>query len=98
MQNKKESIIASNLDRCFICGKYGAELHHIIFGNSFRQHSEDFGLKVPLCRACHDLVHKSREVNYALRRLAQKTFEKKVGTRKEWQLNFEKNYLEVEDE
>lgn len=92
-KNKKESIIANKLDECYLCGSMASELHHIFFGNKQRDWSEKYSLKVPLCRHCHNLAHKYREINYMLKEIGQKTFEEKVGTRKEFMNIFGENYL-----
>ena len=67
------SIITSKMDRCFICGAYGVEIHHIM-GGANRKNSTKYGLVVPLCRGCHtgdNGVHMSRDRSDALRRIAQ---------------------------
>lgn len=44
-------------DRCFFCGRTGAlDEHHVISGNSNRENSEKYGLKLYICRNCH-LLH-----------------------------------------
>ena len=92
-QNKKESTITHNLDTCYICKCRATELHHIFYGNANRKQSEKYGLKLPLCRECHNKAHRDREFNYRLRRIGQRCFEKKLGTREEFMTIFGKNYL-----
>ena len=43
-------------DRCFFCGRTGAlDEHHIFSGTSNRGNSEDYGMKIYICRFCHNL-------------------------------------------
>lgn len=93
MKNKRESIIAETLDSCYLCGSKATELHHIFFGGKHRDLSEEYGLKVPLCRSCHNMAHKYREVNYMLKEIGQRTFEEKIGTREEFKAIFGQNFL-----
>ena len=52
-----KSIMQSD-DRCYGCGRaFGSEWHHIFPGNPNRRHSEEDGLKVRLCRECHEEIH-----------------------------------------
>lgn len=88
------SIITSRMDRCFICGAYGVEIHHIM-GGANRKNSTKYGLVVPLCRGCHtgdNGVHMNRDRNDALKRIAQSRFEQKYS-HDEWMEVFNKNYL-----
>ena len=88
------SIITSRMDRCFICGAYGVEIHHIM-GGANRKNSTKYGLVVPLCRGCHtgdNGVHMNRDRNDALKRIAQSRFEQKYS-HDEWMEVFGRNYL-----
>ena len=96
-----KSIIDRNIKgQCFICGKYGdTECHHIFFGSN-RKYSEQYGLTVYLCPECHRTsevsVHKNGEVNRTLKRIGQRAFESKCGSRDKFIKIFGKNYLEDE--
>ena len=90
-----KSVLQENKE-CFICGQtYELHLHHIIDG-PFRKKSEKYGLTVWLCPYHHNMsdqgVHFCRALDLALRREAQKAFEK-THSREEWMDAFEKNYL-----
>ena len=88
------SIITSRMDRCFICGAYGVEIHHIM-GGANRKNSTKYGLVVPLCRECHtgdNGVHMNGDRNDALKRIAQSRFEQKYS-HDEWMSIFGRNYL-----
>ena len=48
-----KSILTDIEDYCFFCGRRASQEHHLIFGTSGRQFAEKYGLKVPICAACH---------------------------------------------
>lgn len=86
---------------CYLCGRNGngdvLESHHI-FNKSERKYSEKYGLKVWLCgNRCHrngkNAVHKNREVDLKLKRIAQEKFEE-THTREEFTQIFGRNYLD----
>lgn len=54
-----KSILCNEEDKkCFICGKRGeVDTHHCLSGTSNRENSEDYGLKIYLCRDCHSSLH-----------------------------------------
>ena len=83
-------------DRCFLCGRYGLVEWHHIFGGANRKNSEDYGLVVPLCHACHneppDGVHFNRECMDDLRRQGQRRFET-VNSHEDFMRIFGENYL-----
>ena len=46
-------------DNCILCGTpIISELHHLIYGTSSRKISDVDGLVIPVCRFCHDEIHK----------------------------------------
>jgi hypothetical protein len=71
------SILQEDTDYCFICGRYGTEIHHIFFGTANRKLSDKYGLVVGLCYYHHrgnNGVHHNRELDLKLKRMAQKRF------------------------
>lgn len=90
---------------CFLCGCSipsgfydGLEVHHIFFGTSNRKKSEKRGLKVWLCgETCHrngkKAVHKNRETDLYLKRIAQEAYEATYGDRPAFIREFGKSYL-----
>lgn len=88
---------------CFLCRYlYDSENtnnlhdHHIFFGTANRLQSEKHGLKVWLCIAHHTegigAVHKNRNYDVILKKIAQKVFEK-THTREEFIQIFGKSHL-----
>lgn len=70
-----ESIITKQRDICFRCGARSEEVHHVIHGTANRQNSEKYGLKVPLCRKCHETVHSDIREDNILKGIGQTVFE-----------------------
>ena len=101
MPKKFKSIITSNAERCFLCGRSTwIEIHHI-FSGCYRKKSTLYGLVVPLCHFCHNEppngVHFNRANMDKLRAIGQKKFQEVYP-----ELNFIKifgrNYLTEETE
>lgn len=83
-------------DKCYICRlAYGTEWHHI-FGGPNRKHSEEDGLKVRLCRNCHDQAHFDRNmsalIQKALHIKGQEAYERE-HTREEFMERYGRNHI-----
>lgn len=90
------SIIQTN-KVCWVCGvQYELHSHHILYGTANRKLSEKYGLKVWLCARHHNMsnngVHSNKELDFKLKRLAQKKFEE-THTRDDFIKTFGRNYL-----
>lgn len=71
------SKLQEDTDYCFICGRYGTEIHHIFFGRANRKLSDQYGMVVGLCYNHHrgnNGVHFNRELDLMLKRQAQECF------------------------
>ena len=68
---------------CLVCGCYGVDRHHVLYGTANRAQSERYGLVVPLCRRHHEEVHgnPNKGLDLLLKRTAQEYFEKHYGDR-----------------
>lgn len=93
-----KSIIQSNKE-CYITGcTTGLHEHHIFEGNGRRKLSEKYGLKVWLIPELHNLsnngVHYNKELDLLIKRVGQKAFEEKYGTREDFIRIFGRNYLD----
>ena len=98
------SILYEEADEsCFLCHANGYTdplNRHEVFGGAFRDKSKRIGLWVSLCHnRCHqegkDSVHKSREKNLHLKRLAQmKAMKTYHWDTEDFIREFGKNYLE----
>lgn len=81
---------------CVVCGRPGADRHHIFFGTANRKKSEQYGYVIGLCREHHTGahgIHFDREFDLSVKRIAQKNFEKRFGTRDDFRREFGKSYL-----
>lgn len=64
-----KSIIQVDNDKCFECrNAFGTEWHHIFGGQPNRAHSEDDGLKVRMCRSCHEEIHHGKNCKAMMER------------------------------
>lgn len=78
---------------CFICGAVAPlHEHHCIHGTSNRKNSERTGLKVWLCAAHHEQVHKDNALDLQIKQYAQRVYEM-THTREEFRQIFGKSYL-----
>lgn len=71
------SIIQEDTDCCYVCGRYGTEIHHIFFGNPNRKLSDRYGLVIGLCYEHHrgkTGVHQNRELDLKMKRVGQRAF------------------------
>ncbi len=89
--------VLQNSKECIICGNPKVHEHHIFFGTANRDKSEEHGLKVCLCPKHHNMsnegVHFNRELDLALKIMAQKHYEKYIGTREQFRREFGKSWL-----
>lgn len=101
------SILCNENDKkCFICGRCGdTELHHCISGVSNRKNSENYGLKIYLCRLCHSQLHDKGKVfidewHYVtetdIKIMAQRKWEETYGSREDFIKIFGKSF-DLED-
>lgn len=92
-----KSILQSE-KRCWLCGTTrNLNEHHIFFGNPNRKNSEKYGLKVWLCMEHHTgsnySPHHDRDIDLHLKRIAQKAFEERFGSREDFRKIFGKSYI-----
>lgn len=94
------SIIQTNDDRCFWCHMAMATETHHIFGGPNRRLSEEDGLKIRLCHACHEEAHSGKhsgEMQKKLHQLGQIQWEMRYGTegheREQFMARYGRNYL-----
>ena len=86
--------ILQNERRCFICGKQGQlDCHHCISGNSNRSNSEAYGLKIRLCRECHEKVHSNNDIATQIKQFAQRRWEEEYGDRNDFISVFGKSFI-----
>lgn len=97
LERNRFSIITKNLEHCYICYKKGMknipkdDLHELLEGKN-RQVSMKYGLVIPICRKCHNLVTNDKTLQDKLHKVAQKEFEKHYKTENFIQI-FGQSYL-----
>lgn len=91
LEKNRFSIITKDLEHCYLCGNKKQELHELIEGKN-RQASMKYGLVIPICRKCHNLVTNNRTLQEKLHKVAQKEFKKHYKTENFVQI-FNENYL-----
>lgn len=92
-----ESVIQKE-KKCFVCETtIGLECHHCLHGTANRKLAEQYGLKVWLCNEHHTgsmhSVHRNKELDDHLKKVAQRTFERVHGSRNDFRAIFGKSYL-----
>lgn len=91
LEKNRFSIITNNLEHCYICGQAKWDLHEI-FGGRNRQTSMKYGLVIPVCRECHEMIPKNKTLTQKLHKVGRKAFEKHYKTENFMQI-FGKSYL-----
>lgn len=89
------SIIQDDLSVCFVCGRYGTEIHHVYFGTANRKLSDKYGCVVGLCSEHHrgkNGVHQNRELDLKIKRIGQECFTK-AYPQDDFLAVFGRNYL-----
>jgi hypothetical protein len=91
-----KSILQEDTDYCFVCGRYGTEIHHIFFGTANRKLSDKYGLVVGLCYNHHrgrlGVHNGNRELDLMLKQIGQTRFNN-VYPDEEFLAVFGKNFL-----
>lgn len=90
--------IISNSNCCYICGKPKEHIHHILEGTNHRKLCDKYGLTIPICASCHNVIHTSThkfdvDTRNALKKIAQEHWENTYGDREEFIKIFKKSYL-----
>lgn len=89
-----KSIITTDLDHCYLCGRPYPQIHHIM-NKWAKAKSEEYGLLVPVCYICHAMLHDKEDNMLKMRQLGQRKFEE-IYSRELWIQEFGKNYLKEE--
>lgn len=55
---------------CIFCYQPKVDTHHLVFGTAKRKLSDADELVVPVCRECHDLLHKHDKISKVIGQLA----------------------------
>lgn len=91
LEKNRFSIITKDLEHCYLCKNKKDDLHEMIEGKN-RQVSMKYGLVIPICRKCHEIVTNDKTLQDKLHKVAQKEFKKHYKTENFMQI-FGRNYL-----
>lgn len=92
LEDKRFSIVTSNLKICYICKQKKKRDLHEIFGGSNRQKSMEWGLVLPICGGCHEKWKFNKELRKKYQQEGQQKFEEKYS-HDLFMTEFRKNYL-----
>ncbi len=93
------SIMPTEVNKCFICGRRGPTEYHHIFGAANRKKSDKDGMTVWLCHSCHNEmpngVHQNRAIRRQLQAVAQRRWMEFYNkTEDEFRSAYGRSYLE----
>ena len=63
-------MITNYTEVCIFCYKPRNDEHHLVFGRANRKLADADGLTVPVCRECHELLHKHDKISKIIGQLA----------------------------
>lgn len=92
LEDKRFSIITSDLKVCYICTKNRKEDLHEVFGGSNRGKSMQWGMVIPICRCCHKEWDVNPELREEIQKEAQKIFEN-TYSHELFMTEFKRNFL-----
>ena len=73
LEKARTSLFTHDLDHCYVCGKPKHHLHEVCFGKN-RINSMKYGLVLPLCSSCHQLMHRDANLQLKYKRKGQALF------------------------
>lgn len=80
-----KSVVTKYEDMCFFCRRKATQNHHLVFGSGNRTKAEEYGLKVPICAACHTTgnlysrIHDNPMAEKLSKMLGQAIFERELA-------------------
>jgi len=91
-------MITNYTDYCIFCGKRKDDDHHLVFGIANRKLSDEDDLIVPVCRECHEFLHKHDKVSRIIGQLAYEKQKCADGfteeaARESFRIRYGKSYL-----
>ena len=88
-----KSIIQTNKDYCYVCGKPNPTDEHHIFGGANRKKSDEDGMTIYLHRTCHTWLHNHPISSKTYKIRGQKIWEKTYGSREDFIDRYTKSYI-----
>ena len=90
-ERNRFSIITKDLEHCYLCKHKKEDLHELVGGKN-RQVSMQYGLVIPVCRKCHEMIENDETLKENWHKVAQKEF-KNYYKSENFVRIFGKNYL-----
>ena len=89
------SILQYDRSVCFLCMRHvGTECHHVFEGTANRKKSEEDGMKIYICRTCHNWLHRNPGAMTPIKQRAQQVWEEKYGSRDDFIRRYGWDYIE----
>ena len=83
---------------CLLCGSPACDTHHCLKGVSKRHLAEEDNLTIPVCRRCHDEIHKGyKALNVAVEIIGQLYWEREYLINRQI-LPFDDSHDEISEE
>ena len=76
-------MITKYTEYCLLCGKPKEDIHHLVFGNGLRRLADRWSIYIPICRTCHEAIHKDIAAQKLSKICGQLLFEKEAILRGE---------------
>lgn len=95
LEKNRFSIITKKVDVCYICKSNKKEDWHEVIEGKNRQVSMKYGLVIPICRKCHEIVTNDKTLQEKLHKVGQKAFEKQYKTENFVQVFREKLFIDT---
>jgi len=92
LERNRYSILATDLENCYFCGRSPVDMHEI-YGGRNRRVSMQNGFCVPLCRRHHENITNNEQLSLLLKKDCQESFEA-THSRDEFMKLIGKNYRE----
>jgi len=85
-------------DMCILCYEPKEEMHHLVYGIANRKLCDADELLIPVCRKCHDFMHKHSNISRIIGQLAYERDKCAEGygvdaARESFRIRYGKTYL-----
>ena len=85
-------------DMCILCYEPKDDIHHLVYGRANRRLCDEDELVIPVCRKCHEYMHKHPNISRIIGQLAYERDKCAEGygvdaARESFRLRYGKSYL-----
>ena len=75
LERNRTSLFTNDLKHCYMCPNPKDHLHEVIFGKN-RINSMKYGLVIPVCNKCHEMIHNDSKIQLEHKKRGQVLFNK----------------------